>query len=652
MSIGLFILSVILFCLLAWLCANLLNARTLPYLLSIFLLVPSAAIVVLTQILDLFGLLDSIPAFLLGQSMLVVLAGAFNLRRSVRPDPLRVSKSLSTFWSALKTDRILSFWAAALSLAWSFNLGLTFVVPPNNNDALSTHIARIGFWLRNGTLASWNTDRWYQLIYPPNAQLILYWQALFLRSDLFFGTLQWLAGLISGAVIYALAGRLGFSAKAGLAAAFTYLSLPVILFQSTTVQNDLVMAFFVTSSALFAIRAGQTGSLVDLGTALMAGGLGFGVKQTFFFFVPLLFGLYIWAFVRLRKALKPAGWGLFLAGVLIFGFLSGGNKYLENTLAYGNPMGPESVLAIQTNQQSAAEIPAKILTNSVRAVYGAIDPAGLPDPLFGYFHKTRAEVFNLLPVRDLIESPNFLAPEKTFLIDTVYPANEDTAQFGPAALIVLFVAVVGAARSAIKGSSVAWVLLFGALSAFLMLIIVRPGWDEFQARYMIPVLGSLLPYWGGALSGARWPWRFVYAGLALLSLYSVSLYNPAKPVLGKEAVSMDIWHADRVSLMMAQNRSLAGSVRLVERYVPTEAPLGVYAAGEYMFQYPLFGEGFTRDVIPILDEQLLADETWLLENGLDHLLLRVKDGQDFLRPPATYFKVDAMEGWRIYQRLP
>jgi len=437
-----------------------------------------------------------------------------------------------------------------------------------------------------------------------------------------------------------------------MAAAFTFLSFPVVVFQSSTVQNDLVMTFFVISSVLFTLRAVQNYSIVDLGIAWLAGSLGFGVKQTFFFFVPLLLGLYVWAFVRLRSRLKPVGWGLFLLGALLFSFISGGNKYLENTLAFGNPMGPQSVLAIQTNQQSVAELPGKLLTNSLRAIYGAIDPSGLPQPLFGYFHKIRAAVFAPLPIRPMMESPNYLAADKVFLVDTVYPANEDTAQYGPAGLLILGLAVISAFRIARRCDVVAIILLTGGLTAYLMLVLLRPGWDEFQARYMIPVVGLLLPYWGKSFSGSRWPWRTAILILGLFSLYSVSLYNPAKPVLGKDALSMDIWHADRVSLMMAQNRSLSGSVWLVERYVPAAAPLGVYGAGDYHFQYPLFGEGFTRDVVPIIDERRLADEVWLSEQGLNYLLLRVRDGQDFIRPPASYFKLDAMEGWRLYQRQP
>ena len=652
MDLALFLLSALLFLILAVLSARLLRVQSPPYLLVFLLLIPSAGIVLLTQTLNLFGLLGSKIAFLSGQFLLLIPVFAANRRLATRFEPRQFFQSTQAFIQTLRRDLVLLLWAGGLSIAWLFNLLLTFVVPPNNNDALSTHIARVAFWLRNGSLAAWETDRWYQLIYPPNAQLVLYWQALFLRTDLLFGALQWLAGLLSGVAVYALARRLGFSIRAGTAAAFTFLSFPVVIFQSSTTQNDLVMAFFVISSVLFMLRAVQTNSLADLAIAWLAGSLGFGVKQTFFFFLPLLLGLSIWSFIRLRPRLKPVGWGLFVLGTLLFAFISGGNKYLENTLSFGNPMGPQTVLAIQTNQQPLTQLPAKLLTNSLRAMYGAIDPSGLPQPLFGYFHKIRSAVFTALPIRPMMESANYLAPDKVFLVDTVYPANEDTAQYGPAGLIILALAMAGAFRTARRGDMPAIILLVGGLTAYLMLVLLRPGWDEFQARYMIPILGLLLPYWGKSLTESRWPWRTTILILGLLSLYSVSLYNPAKPVLGKDALNLNIWQADRVSLMMAQNRSLAGSVRLVERHVPAEAPLGVYGANDYHFQYPFFGEGYTRDVVPIIDERRLADEAWLSERGLDYLLLRVKDGQDFIRPPASYLKLDAMEGWRLYQRQP
>lgn len=650
-----FLISICLLVGTAWNAAKLARVRSLAQFTLVLLLLPMAELVLVTQVLNLVGWLTSIAVTLATQAFLFGSIFAAARKWGDRNTQSGFGAMPTNAWAGardLLKDPILVVWMAVTAAIYLFNLLVTIVVPPNNNDALSTHIARIGFWLRHGNLAAWETDRWYQLIYPANAQLVLFWQALFLRSDQLFGALQWVSAVGAGVAVYALSRQLAFDRKAAMTAGLSMLAFPVVLFQSTTTQNDLVMTFALLTAAVFAMRAAQGRELADLALFTIALAFAFGIKQTFFFFAPtyLLFGG--WAFFEGRKALTMKGWAVFaLAAALLF-TLFGVNKYVENARAYGNPFGPAEVLDIQTNQQSITLLPAKFAVNSLRAAYGAIDPAGLPDPLFGYFHKARAALFGVLPIRAAMEGSDFLAREKVFLVETVYTANEDTAQFGPAYLLLLWVSVFAAGKRATQGDKPARFILIGSAAAYVLLILMRPGWDEFQARYMIPVVGLLLPTWGGALSKTRLPWRLAYVCLATLSLYSCAMYNPAKPVLGKDAANMNIWTSDRVTMMMAQNRSLAGSARLVETWVPVDVPLGVFAAKDYHFQYPFFGVGFTRDVVPIIDETRLTDSAWLATNHLNYLLVRVRDGEHFTRPPVDYYKVDAMEGWRLYQRVP
>ena len=69
----------------------------------------------------------------------------------------------------------------------------------------------------------------------------------------------------------------------------------------------------------------------------------------------------------------------------------------------------------------------------------------------------------------------------------------------------------------------------------------------------------------------------------------------------------------------------------------------------YIWAYVLFGEGFTRTVIPVVDGRLLSDDGWLREQGVDYILVNVASGD---APPVSdrYRAYREAEGeWVLYK---
>jgi hypothetical protein len=150
--------------------------------------------------------------------------------------------------------------------------------------------------------------------------------------------------------------------------------------------------------------------------------------------------------------------------------------------------------------------------------------------------------------------------------------------------------------------------------------------------------------WDGPLrKGLRW----LVVVLACVIIPVTILYNPAKQTLGKQAKWVDIWTADRATLMTIQAYADRDLMLMVQDRVPAVTTLGI-AQVSPLNHYALFGDGLTRRLIPIYPVNLLSDSLWLTEEDIQYLL--VEEHPDI--PPASEeFKlISQVVGWRLYQR--
>ena len=84
--------------------------------------------------------------------------------------------------SSLRSWPDLWLLGVGVGLVFLFSAVLIWIVPPNNNDSLATHMSRIGYWLQRGAFFPWPSQRIWQITYPVNMQLQMFWTVLFLRT--------------------------------------------------------------------------------------------------------------------------------------------------------------------------------------------------------------------------------------------------------------------------------------------------------------------------------------------------------------------------------------------------------------------------------------------------------------------------------------
>ncbi len=540
----------------------------------------------------------------------------------------KVHLNWSEIGSALKRWPDLGLLSVGVSLAVIFNAILVWLVPPNNNDSLATHMSRIGYWLQRGSFFPWSTDRIWQVTYPVNMQLQMLWTVLFLGTDQIVEVVQWLGALAAMVAIFGIAQLLGASRAQSLFAALVWATFPEIVLEATSTQNDLV-AGTLFAAMLYLLFLGlekrNTGSLVLSGLALA---LGLGTKQTFFFLLPGLGLGLLWVLLfngssRRKDTLHSLlVWGG--SSIVAFLFL-GLYMFVVNQVTFGNPMGQETAIANQVGGQTSQSLKENLLYNSFRLAYQAIDPTGLPDPLTGYGFKLKALLVGKLTglVGFAVEAPVAVAPRHSFFLRERYIMQEDAAWYGPVFAFLVLPALLYQFIVGIKTREPLRITIFVfGLTFWLLDAALRPGWDPFQGRYFIPVViiaTAMLAFLfqsGRRMAVLRW----LVVILALTVLTNTFLWNAAKPVSGEG----NIWTSDRVDMLTQQSFYMREPVRLVEKHVPADATLGLLMYDTFL-EYPFFREDFSRRLVHIYPPERVLDVEWMKGQGIEYVLFLRKD---------------------------
>jgi len=178
-------------------------------------------------------------------------------------------------------------------------------------------------------------------------------------------------------------------------------------------------------------------------------------------------------------------------------------------------------------------------------------------------------------------------------------------------------------------------------------IIVRPGWDPYQGRYFAPVFVTAAPLigiWFQRKGASIFSWGVTILGL-IVAGYTL-FYNPAKPTLGKWSDDIGVWTKGRIFLLTVQHKVDREMHYMVERNVPEDATLGFIKYGGFT-DYPLFGDHFTRRIIPVYPVENVSDVIWLDAQAIEYLL--IMDGGSSV-PPPKFELLDEVERWRLYHR--
>lgn len=209
------------------------------------------------------------------------------------------------------------------------------VSPPNNWDSMTYHMSRVVHWLQNRSVEHYPTHILRQIELNPWAEFaIAQFQALS-GGDRYANLVQWfsMVGSIVGASL--IAEQLGGDRRAQLLTAVTVSTIPMGILQSSSTQNNYVVAFWLVCLAwtgLQFIRGKELKWAVMAGASL---GLAVLTKGTAYLFA---FPFIVWlAFVVLRDVPRQAAAVIFCL-VLPF-FLLNMHHYQRNLSVFSSSLG-------------------------------------------------------------------------------------------------------------------------------------------------------------------------------------------------------------------------------------------------------------------------------------------------------------------------
>ena len=223
---------------------------------------------------------------------------------------------------------------------------LSIFIPPNNWDSLAYHLPRIEHWVQNKNIYPYPTNLIRQIITPPFSEYVLLQLRLLSGNDWFLNLLQYCSLIGVLFITTQLFQFLKINYKGQILLCAVLISLPMLIFQSTTTQTDLLSAFYLLAFILFSYLFVQENNKEYFIYLIIAMSIGILTKYTIAIFA-LPFILYIIYHVVKQKNLSLL---LFTAisSVIIAAILLGPFLY-RNYLSFGSLTGNEYFGASMSN---------------------------------------------------------------------------------------------------------------------------------------------------------------------------------------------------------------------------------------------------------------------------------------------------------------
>jgi hypothetical protein len=601
-----------------------------------------AYVVAWAEVVGLALVLSPFDAFgrtglLLGSGVVLAVAAAVWVATGRRRPP-SFRPALQQLRAEL-ADPVLGILAATVTLALAYAVVLGVATPQNDWDSLTYHLTRAALWIQQGSV-SYVPDVADVRINgnPPNAEIGQAWTMLLGKNDRFV----WLPSLAAvPALVLGVSGvarRAGLQAREALFGAFLFGCLPLVVLQSATAMNDLVVASFFVVATYFAIGESRKGGL---GAALSLG-LAFGTKIS----APLLLPIYLLVVLVARRRRFAEQ-----CAIVIFGMALGGVWYGLNLAQTGSLDGGMT----EATGQSADRHPALVLTRAYQLLLNTIElPGSSPTRstwLFALFAimlviaggvaRIRGRPGALLPLAAagviVFAVPSLLVVEGNGItrvwrlswaaLGRNEPADElsqfnlptvsdpSLTWYGPVGALLIFGGIVLALRASGSRRHLHLALALAPL-VFVIILATNVPWDPWRGRFFVFPIALAAAAWSLAYRFRALAWAAVGLTVVSATLVLVNQYPrpPGIPLLAR-ATTPSVFGEPRWRVQ-TRTRNEDGTdevVEYVEKHVPPDASVGL-ALGQDDFSYPYFGAHLGRTVRFLTPgAPASADESWIVE---------------------------------------
>jgi hypothetical protein len=588
------------------------------------------------------GQLDHQRAWLwiLGGAAVVAIAAAA-LWPAPRPVVSRAGDGLSP---ALLWPPVLT--ALALAIV---NLVVIVNVAPHHWDGMTYHLARLAYYLQQGDLSAFDANYWAQVVHPTNGTLLL--AATYLGSggnENLTPLVQFVAYITSVAGLFAVARRAGFGNTPSTFAAAIGALLTEWLMQATTTQNDMVVTAYLATAVWALMVYRETAGRRDLALAAIAIGLAIGTKASALLLLPAIAIVAVYALwvatSTWRARLVTTGLCALLVGVSLVAFaLPAG--YVSNVTRYGHPIGPTSVRLLHSFEAiPVREAIAHGHRNLLRYALDFVSLDGIPpiDVVHVAQSALRWPADRALRSAGVdLETP--AGTREPFRMYKRPLAHEDFAYWGLFGFA--FVIPVAAIMLVRPSSPHAIRVLIAAASVFFVTQAYVGPYDPWRGRYFTAMAVLVVPAVAG-VSDVRRTWlrylvmAIVWAGcLSATAAVVFRINSPLVSISYKGVGYKSIFAMDRVEQLTRNRAEYRAPLEAYEAQVPRDAVVALFLP-EDSYEYPLFGRGLTRRIIPINSFERALEGAALRDVPADATHLLYADGYPCARVTDTALGAD------------
>lgn len=436
------------------------------------LMILSAFVAVSTEVFSVFGAITGLAFKLLWIVAFAAVAVAFK-RRILDGAPVFRRRFTVNFGQLPVVYSVPTFFIAFVMLV------IALVSPPNTYDSMTYHMARIAHWIQSGSLAPFSTSILRQLYQPPFSEFAALHLQLLSGGDYFANLVQWLALIASCAVVSLIVQEFGHDYKIQSFAVLLTATMPAVILQSASTQNDLLASFFVVAFFYFLLLAVKSQTAPEfvfaglaLGLAILTKGLGY------IYCFPIGAFFVVTHFFKLGKNDQRVTFAMRVALILALAVTLNAGHYVRNTQTFGSPVSTGEDKLSNRNMT-----PKMALANLVRNYSLHLGTSSFY--LNNLIHKTITDAFGAE-----LKNPDSTWRENEFSV--VISMQEDRAgNFIHCLLItlciVLLLFVRGDDKKYLYGAA------FAVVTGFLLFVLLLK-WQMWGSRLHLPVflLGTAL----------------------------------------------------------------------------------------------------------------------------------------------------------------
>ncbi len=615
----------------AFLVGATLRLRSTPELVLAMYVVAFAEVVGLTLFLSAF---DSVTrgSLVAGTIVLFVAAAAAWFLVGQPPLPRLQRPSVGT--------RPVLVLGAVVAVALAYVIALIVGTPPNGWDALNYHLARAAFWLQSAHVG-YIGDAYDQRLNfnPPNGEIGLSFVLGVTREETLAGLVQFFAAIACAVAVFCLARRFGLTRAEASFGSLLFLTLPIVLLQSSGAKNDVVVASFVLAACVFVLGSSRR----ELGLAALATALAIGTKFTAAYGLAVLFVLALVATPRLRRS------GRLIA--VAVGAVVGSYWYLVNAVDTGDLLGDQS----NAGKLTAPLHPRENLLTAYGLVIDTLDLSGAQGrDLLLYVAAAVVVAVGLAlvrprsarSVRSAVLQPKGYLAVGDLVASSPRTASDTASWFGPLG----FLLVLGAGTAAlvlVRRRRLPRIAAVAATTPLLWFAVVALTltYHPWQGRFFIAPIGLSAALWGLTLRARALAWSAV-ALAAVTALLSLDHFaeKPAGVRLLDRTRTSSVWHLERWEVQSQHDPALAPIFRFLDLNVPRHDSIAL-ALGPNEFGFPAFGPKLERrvELVPFGSDAHRVSTRWLyadsqrateIDSGCWHSVFRSVRGTVFARAPG------------------